>query len=122
VNRKPLVSLLLALSICVVGHGIADVPAQSSERTERTAFEQNLAQWRAPAIAAAAESAHIATLPTITVRAPMPTAHQDNRGSVMVEQAVDGARAALSRQVDASMRRVSLAFPYYAFGTRRAAD
>ncbi len=121
-NRKPLVSLFFALSICVVGHGVADVPTPQNERKEHTAFQRELAQWREPAHTQSLSSTHITTLPTITVSAPMPATHSAERGSVMVEHAVDNARAALSRQVDAGMRRVSLAFPYYAFGARRATE
>jgi hypothetical protein len=125
VIRKPIIALFFALSICVVGHGIARVPAQSTTPAAHRSFQQDLAQWRASKQTLSGTPARATTLPTVTVSATVPPAHAaDSSDSVMVDDVVDNARAALGRQFDAGIRRVNLAFPYYAFGasSRRATD
>lgn len=103
------ITLLCALTVFAVGSGIDRVKA-ADERSTVPVSEV----YAAAAFTAAEQSLPI--LPTVYVTAPSaPTAHPGGP-SVMLDQAVGHAGAALAQGARRSVRRIGLAMPYYAFG------
>lgn len=111
---KLLTPALCALAIFVIGTGIE--PVTAGERSaDATAYAEVLSG-----------EASLRTLPTVTVVANANSDGQaiDDAESSVVLASVQNAGDTLARNVHASVRRVSLAVPYYAFGgvARRASE
>src|SRR5687767_1838967 len=106
------ITLLCALAVFAVGSGIGGVEAAEG-RAPRPVGEVYAA---APGVA---EHAAIPVLPTVYVTADSPDAAPVASGpSVMFDDAVVQAGAALAQGARRGVRRIGLAMPYYAFGTR----
>ena len=104
------ITLLCALTVFAVGSGIGRVKAAD----EHSAVP--VSEVYAAAAVAAAEQA-LPILPTVYVTASSPAPFADAGGpSVMLDQAVGHAGAALAQGARRSVRRIGLAMPYYAFG------
>jgi len=108
------ITLLCALAVFAVGSGIGGVEAAEG-RSLRPVGEVYAA------MPSQAEHAAIPVLPTVYVTADAPDAAPAASGpSVMFDDAVGQAGAALAQGARRGVRRIGLAMPYYAFGARGA--
>jgi hypothetical protein len=108
------ITLLCALAVFAVGSGIGGVEAAEGRAA------RPVAEVYAGATGPAAR-ATIPVLPTVYVTADSPApAPVASGSSVMFDDAVGQAGAALAQGARRGVRRIGLAMPYYAFGSRGA--